>query len=248
MFKMIAHRGASKEAPENTISAVKRALALGCYCVEIDVRLSKEGIPVLLHDEDLLRVTQIVNAPSVHLLSLSEIQAYDVGVSFDPAFKGERVPTLAEVLDLEWKDTNLMIELKECPQQPKTLVEAVYQVILNASKKTRPSILFVGSFSLDIMREVREHEGLSSIVQTMGIVEEPEMVGRFVAQNFRHLAIWHPLITSELMQSLKLRNIEVWTFTVDDPALAKELVAVGVSGIISNDPNMYSIGGLVCDL
>lgn len=236
MLQIIAHRGASKEAPENTLAAIKRALALKSHCVEIDVRLSKEGIPVLLHDEAIVQPSKADCAPLIHHLTLPEIQKIDVGRAFGQEFTGETIPTLADVLALDWNDTGLMIEIKECPQEPELVVKAVFQVL--AAAKKLPPFLVLGSFSIDIVQEIARYQDQYPAMRVIGIVEEPDMVARFVAKKLRHLAIWHPLVTEDLMRALLSRNIDIWTFTVDDPNLAQLLITLGVSGIISNDPKL----------
>lgn len=231
---VIAHRGASIEAPENTIASIKRALALKSHYVEIDVRLSKEGVPILLHDDSAARMLGISCAPFVHDLSLSEIQAIDVGRLFNPAFIGETIPTLAEVLRLEWKKTGLMLEIKECPQNPQVIVEAIFRVLIETPNL--PPSLIIGSFSPSIIQEVQRHQHRLPSLQVIGIVEESEMLDSFLKQDLHHLALWHPLITNELIHSLHSKQFDVWAFTIDSPDIAKSLVSLGITGIISNDP------------
>lgn len=236
-IQIIAHRGASKEAPENTLAAIQRALSLNCHCVEIDVRLSKDGVPIVLHDDSVARMIGSEQSPSIDQLTLSQLQQFDVGKQFAKEFTAERIPTLLEVLSLAWNQTGLMIEIKECPQNPKFLVDAVFNVLCKAKKL--PSFLILGSFSLEILKEIYKHTaGFCSPIEVIGIIEEPEMIARFAAQKVKYIALWHKLITKEIMESLKARNIEIWSFTIDDPHVAKDLISLGVKGIISNDPKI----------
>jgi glycerophosphoryl diester phosphodiesterase len=95
--RIIAHRGAKANAPENTLVAFKRAYDEGARWVEFDVKLTADGHPVLIHDEMLERTTD--GRGEVRTKTLAEIQALDAGSWFAKAFAGERVPTLAEALD-----------------------------------------------------------------------------------------------------------------------------------------------------
>lgn len=226
---IIAHRGASAEAPENTLAAIKRAIALKADYVEIDVRLSKEGIPVVLHDASAARMTGIKEALPVRQLTLPEIKKIAIGT--------ERIPTLLEVLDLDWKNTGLMIEIKKSVRDPKLIADAVIQA-LSQLKKPLPPIA-IGSFCLEIIKEIQKmSDRLQSPCEIMGIIEKPEMIAPFLKQKVKRLAMWYRLATWDTVRSLKEKNMEIWTFTVDDVETAKFLISLGVNGIISNDPKM----------
>lgn len=232
---IIAHRGASEQTPENTISAINLALELQADYVEIDVRVSKEGIPVVLHDPSAARMIGAASSPPIDELALLQIQQIDIGRLFGKAFVGEKIPTLMEVLNLNWNQTGLMIEIKECSERPEILVSKIFNVISNI-KKTPPDIIF-GSFSPDIIREVqRQSPMLNSPIKTIGIVEEPDLLHPFLEQGLKHLALWYKIVTPELMRSLKEKEICVWTFTVDDFNVAHFLISLGISGIITNIP------------
>lgn len=232
--KIIAHRGASKEAPENTLSAIKRAIALKVDYVEIDVRLSKDGIPLVIHDSSVARMTGIKDYPSIPHLTFSQIQQIDVGQRFGKSFQGEKIPSLSEVLSLDWKQTKLMLEIKKCPQKEDVLVKAIFNIL--SEMKTLPSII-MGSFSVEIIQEVQQQLKHSLIpIETIGIVEKHEMLTPFIELKMNHIAIWYKLITPYLVQDLTDKKIDLWTFTVDDVNVAKFLISLGVKGIISNDP------------
>ena len=98
MLEIIAHRGFSAIAPENTIAAFAAALASGASSVEFDLQLSAEGIPVIFHDRNLERITGISGI--INEKSLDEIEQLDAGKWFDEKFAGEKIPTLAEALKI----------------------------------------------------------------------------------------------------------------------------------------------------
>ena len=117
--QVIAHRGASARAPENTLSAVRAAVACGADGVEIDVRRSRDGEFVVLHDATLGRTTDVRrhrwkrSGPRVEELTLRQLRRLDAGSWKGPSFVGERIPTLVEVLDLvAATPARLLIEVK----------------------------------------------------------------------------------------------------------------------------------------
>ena len=94
---IIAHRGASGYAPENTIAAIEKAITLGAHMVELDIHQTKDGIPVALHDSSLWRTAELRR--NVGSLTLQELKRLEVGSWFSPQFQDQRIPTLEEVLD-----------------------------------------------------------------------------------------------------------------------------------------------------
>jgi len=107
----IGHRGASALAPENTLAAFETAIVDGADGLEFDVRLTRDGVPIVLHDAALDRTTS--GRGAVAALDLASIRRLDAGAWFGARFRGERVPTLAETLDLARGRCAVNIELKE---------------------------------------------------------------------------------------------------------------------------------------
>ncbi len=122
-----AHRGFSTAAPENTLPALEAARRAGADVAEIDVRLTRDGQVVLMHDRSVERTTN--GAGLVKDLTLAEIKALDAGSWFDPRFRGEHVPTLAEVLEWSGGRLGLLIELKNYPYRELPLVERTIDLI-----------------------------------------------------------------------------------------------------------------------
>src|SRR5262249_58570925 len=105
-----AHRGSSRDAPENTLAAIRKAIEQGADYAEIDIHLTADGVPVLLHDEDLQRLAGVARRPDE--LTLAELQRIDVGSRFSHAFAGEAGPTPAEVIDSTRGRSRPNIQLK----------------------------------------------------------------------------------------------------------------------------------------
>lgn len=112
--RIIGHRGAAKHAPENTLAGIRAAAAQGVLWVEVDVKLTKDGVPILMHDETLDRTTS--GKGRVEDFTYDQILRLDAGRWFGPAFLGERVPTLVDALDLvAGLDMGINLEIKPCP-------------------------------------------------------------------------------------------------------------------------------------
>lgn len=230
---IIAHRGASGEAPENTLSAIQKAIDIGVDYIEFDVRLTKDGIPVVIHDDMVFRTTGYTHARYVHDLTLDQIKTLDVGSWFDRRFAGETIPTLEEVLQVAaLSQAKLMIEIKKGIQSPSTIVEAILKVLKTANFD--PGFLKFGSFSVLIIQEIMAK---SPLLNVMGIVEKNNKVKDFIDLGIKHMALWYQLITPGLIQMLQDKGITIWTFTVDDPETAHLLTALSVEGIITNQPS-----------
>ena len=121
--RIVAHRGASADAPENTLAAFRAAWALGVEAVELDVRVSRDGAVVVIHDATTARVAG-VDRP-VAAQTLAELRALDVGAWRGPAFAGERIPTLAEALALVPVGATLFVELKTTAADAPAIAAAI---------------------------------------------------------------------------------------------------------------------------
>lgn len=227
MVDIIAHRGASSIAPENTLSAIYKAIESSADFVEIDVHLSKDKVPVVIHDAHLERTTDSKMGKRITEMTLAEIKALDAGSWFGPSFKDEKIPTLQEVLDLERSSTGLMIEIKKGHSHPKELTHAVCNVV----SRYPHSNIIVGSFSLNIIEEIQIHYPRLEVI---GIAEDFNMISIFRAKKLSRLALWFKLLTPDLIQNLHDENTKVWAFTVDEIKTAKFLSSIHVDGLITN--------------
>lgn len=230
MFDLIAHRGASKEAPENTISAFQRAVEMGADWIELDVHLSADNIPIVIHDPFLKRTTNSTTQERVTDLTYEQLKELDAGSWFSPNFKNEKIPTLDDVLALDRHRKGLMIEIKKGHTPSRPLVEAVLNCIEMAPKA---GPICVGSFSRHILEEIREH---TIDIPLIGIIEDFNLVDQFLTMRLPRLAIWYKLLTPSLVDQIHAAGSKVWAFTVDDPQHAAFLISIGVDGLITNDP------------
>src|SRR5262245_50044274 len=141
--KIVAHRGAALESPENTLPAIDRAIALGAAVVEIDLRYSADGEVVLMHDETVDRTTH--GSGLVSRMTLAEIRKLDSGPRSAAQFKGTKVPTLREVIDHSRGKIQLYLDLKETDPSP--VISVIKEVKAGAMVFFRP-------YSYRAMRQV----------------------------------------------------------------------------------------------
>ena len=148
---VIGHRGASGYAPENTMVSFERALALRADAIELDVHPTSDGELIVMHDPTLDRTTNGHGLISAH--TLAQIRELDAGSWFDPAFKGERVPTLHEVLEWAHGRTKVVIEIKQGPIFYSNIVE---QLIAALERDGMRGEVLVISFDHYSVRRVKE--------------------------------------------------------------------------------------------
>jgi len=229
---IIAHRGASKLAPENTMAAFTKALELGAGGIETDVHLSADGHLVIIHDEQVDRTSN--GKGLVKSMTLEQLKSLDFGSWFSPAFKDERIPELEDLLKLlsNW-DGLLNIELKNGPVFYPGIEQAVASAIRKYKLTNRTIISSFNHYSLVEIRKV-DPEINTAPLYMAGLYEPWEYARKIGA------AAIHPLfynIVPEVIKGCKLHNIMVNPFTVDRPEQIKAVAAAGVDGIITNVPD-----------
>jgi glycerophosphoryl diester phosphodiesterase len=211
-----AHRGASIEFPENTLAAFRRALELGVEGIELDVRLSADGVPMVIHDTTVGRTTN--GTGTVAEMTLAELQALDAGT-------GERIPTLAEVLDLVGNRVHVDIEIK---------ADTAGEAVLN-ELRGRDVRWLVSSFKWDVLRYVRSRDADAELWPlTNGASDDAIAVAHEI--DARALAISHRGMDADIAAYLKEQGLDFWVWTVNDPTLAATLVEWGAIGICTDDP------------
>ncbi|MCQ1538548.1 glycerophosphodiester phosphodiesterase [Methanocalculus taiwanensis] len=214
---IIGHRGARATRPENTIAALREGSRWSDY-VEIDVRISRDGVPVVIHDPTLDRTTD--GTGFVRDYTLAELKALDAG-------EGERIPTLAEVLALDIGECGLVIELKEggYEEQVATLVE-----------EAGLSKVLIVSFDADCLRRIAlqlPDAGIGYIFRSPGA--DPVRVAASIPASYILLRF---IDMTEELRDLSQRadlNVIVWTLN-SDKAYA-EASKIGVEGVVTDDPS-----------
>ncbi len=226
---IIAHRGASRAAPENTLAAFRLAADLGADGVELDVRLSADGIPVVIHDADVRMTT--AGTGLVRTMTLAQIKSLDAGVHFGPQFAGERIPTLEEVLAA--LDDRLLINI-EIKYQPHILqlVTAVAAVVQRAEHRKRIWFSSFRPYALHAIRRLLPQFpcGLLYCAADLGT----PLFAPFTPHEAVHPHA--PLVRPRSIARAHRQGRRVVTWTVDEPAQARQLAAWGVDVLITNEP------------
>lgn len=247
---VVAHRGASGYAPENTLAAVDEAAALGIDWVENDVQRTKDGELVVLHDDSLARTTNVETvfpgrSPwKVKDFTAAEVARLDAGSWFGPAYAGVRVPTLEQfVRHVERHDQKLLLELKS-PELYPGIEQETLKVLSNEGWLDRAHLsdrLVVQSFSADSVRTVHELKpGVKTGVIGAPPVSDLPAYAEFADQiNPRHTSLSGAYVAAvQAFRGPHDKPLEVLTWTVDDAAAARRVAGFGVDGIISNKPDV----------
>ncbi len=227
----IAHRGASGILPENTLPAFLKALELGAQAIEFDVQLTRDEVPVVIHDETLERTTD--GTGRVHDADLAELARLDAGSWFAANCAGTRIPTLDQALAALAGRALLNIELK-----PDVRVEVLVERVLALVRQH--SMLHAAVFSsfepvaLELLRR-KAPEARIGVLAASGALE-PALEAAHVlrAENL------HPhksLVDAELIALARRKALRVWVWTVNLPERMAALAALGVDGIFSDHPD-----------
>jgi glycerophosphoryl diester phosphodiesterase len=230
-----AHRGASHEAPENTLAAFRLAREMGADGVELDVQVSKDGEVVVMHNFTVDTTTDGQGA--VKGKTLAELKELDAGSWFDDRFGNQRIPTLQEVIVEVGHQLLLNIELKTKVFGSGDLVAEVVRLIEDHNLVHR---VIVSSFNPLALRHVKK---LNPNIPTglLYYFDLPTHLLRTLFLLLTNADALHPdkrLITQEYVDWARERGYRVNTWTVDEPAEMKRLIALGVDGIITNRPNV----------
>jgi len=233
----VAHRAASHQAPENTRAAILHALALGFGVIELDVRLSRDGVPVLVHDATLDRTTDA--AGPVAALTAAELAGLDAGAWHDARFAGESVLTLVDALNLIDRRVRINVDFKTDAAIPATLD------LLRRSGR-RDSVVISGCtapWAAKVRRLDPEVELLLNHppiptgtdralpLSEADFIAAARRVGAIgINVNYRH-------VTDEFRRAAHAAGLQVWTYTVDDETRYQDLAAHGVDYITSNWPD-----------
>jgi glycerophosphoryl diester phosphodiesterase len=227
---VIAHRGASGHAPENTLAAFRKAVSLGAAFIETDLQLSRDARFVAIHDATVDRTTG--GSGAVHNLTLAELRQLDAGSWFGSEFAGERIPTLEEIFAFSKKhDVVFYLELK--PGGSWGGEHALISALRESGEIPRTVVI---SFDTAILESVRKLEPtLMTGVLYEGQIDRP--VDRAVEIGARQVAVRGDLVTPALLTEARKKDLQVVCWTVNQPAHMRLLIDAGVDGIMSDYPD-----------
>ena len=236
MTILIAHRGGSLEAPENTLAAFRNAISLGMKYVELDVQMTRDSELVVIHDESLDRTTN--GSGNVRDYTLEEIRKFDAGAKFSHLYKGEPIPTLREVLKLcVVAGVGVVIEIKE-PSLNKGVEEKVASMLGEMWLRGAENIWCI-SFDHDAIRRLRELDAgvplgyLYEWDAESFLTPDDDSAVQAVCPYFAG-ALAHPEQVAEAHRLGKL----VFVYTVNEAEQMRALVEAGIDGMVSDRPTL----------
>jgi glycerophosphoryl diester phosphodiesterase len=234
----LGHRGASAYAPENTLTSFNLAFDMGANGVELDVSVTKDGVPVVIHDNRVDRTTDGQGAVSE--MALLEVKRLDAGAFFGTKFRGERIPTLAEVLDGPGRRGIVNIELKSGRLGNVGLeTAAIAKVIEETHASDRVIVSSFNHFALSCIHTIDPRLPLGFLYFDRAPVSFAYLKSHPLVQP----TALHPrfsVVTPWLMQWAHQRGYKINTWTVDDIDEMHRLISMGVDSIMTNKPDVLS--------
>jgi glycerophosphoryl diester phosphodiesterase len=244
----VAHRGASARAPENTLAAFREAIRLGADAIELDVQLSADGVPMVIHDETVDRTTN--GHGRVASFASRDLRRLDAGAWFSSRFKGERIPTLEEALECARGRCGLNIEIKELLKTGRrsrraasraadagheAVARAVAQVVARTGFK---DLLLVSSFSSQALLHARA----AMPAVHLGLLASRSLRGLGALHRSVRLYAVHPHVRLASPRRARLARrlgLVVLYWTVNDVRLMRRLLALGGDGLMTDDPALF---------
>lgn len=224
-ISITAHRGNGYYYPENSLEGINQAFFSGADYVEIDVQLSKDKVPILLHDKSFSRTTGVNKRPDE--MTLEEIKSLDGGIYLGEEFKNTKIPTLEEVIKEFHGRTKLNIELKPYSQDPKELSQMVVKVIKENKFENQ---CIITSLNKECLKEVKN---LDPQLETGYI--DIFFSGSFDSlRQYDAFILEETFLTSELVDLAHDNNIKVIVWTVNDYEKMDKLMRMGVDNIITD--------------
>lgn len=236
---IIAHRGASYDAPENTLSAINLAWEQGVMAVEVDVRLTDDNEVVVIHDADTKRISgqKRVIAKS----TLNELKTMDVGSWMGAQWANERIPTLTEALATVPEGGKLIIEIKSDRRIIPHLANVLKQSGLQTSQIE--IIAFDRRVLSELKRQLPEYRMLwlldldYSLPSWLVWISKRRLVRTVKESGLDGVNVWAgKVINSAFVNAFKVHNLLVYTWTVNDVVMANQLIDMGVDGITTDRP------------
>ena len=245
--RILAHRGAGKLAPENTLAAIRRGCAMGFRAIEIDARLTKDEVPVVIHDRTLERTTD--GTGPVAEAAAADIARLDAGAWFAPQYRGERVPTLAETI--AWcraQGVWMNLEIKRYADRSARIGEVVartaaqcYGDLLRPGGDRAGSVVLqaplLSSFGREALLAART--AAPELPRGYLVDDVPEnFAAELEALGCLSLHTDHETLTREKARAVKDAGYWLFCYTVDDPARAREILGWGVDALCTDRINL----------
>ncbi|SFI89916.1 glycerophosphodiester phosphodiesterase [Thermoflavimicrobium dichotomicum] len=232
----IAHRGASGYAPENTMSAFRKAEEMKADYFELDVQMSKDGHLVVIHDTTVNRTTN--GTGNVKDLTLTELRQLDAGSKFNPTFAGEKIPTFDEVLEEFRGKIGILIELK-APELYPGIEEKVAQALKKHNMhKPKNEKIIVQSFNFESMKKFHQ---LLPEVPVGVLTSDPNHLSDAKIKEFATYANYvNPnlkIVNKQVVENIHAHGMKVQSWTVRSRSAVQPLLDAKVDGIITDYPD-----------
>jgi glycerophosphoryl diester phosphodiesterase len=231
---VVAHRGFSGMAPENTLGAFKKAIEVDSDMIELDVRFSKEGEVVVIHDETLERTTS--GRGKVIEKTINELKKLDAGSKFDPAFSGEKIPTLREVLQLAHRQIPVNIELKKGDYGRWTILDLAERALGEVEKAGMVDQVIFSSFDpIALERVLKKNQA----VPVAYLYNRPWNFPREVTEGrpFSILNCRKSVLTSENISRAHQEGIRIGVYTLNTEEEMGKFIDLKVDAIITDYPD-----------
>jgi len=220
---IIGHKGASSITPENTLKAFQKAIELKADYVEFDIHITKDGEIVIIHDSDTLSTTGVKGL--IMDMTLNQIKNLNAG-------EGEKIPTLRELISIARKKIGLQIEIKS-----KNLLDNLIHILKNDNLL---STSIISCFMLDELLKLKLLEpslkvGLLLPAELVSLKIIKRKIVKVAENNFYSIHPHYNIVTREIVDFAHINGLKVVAWTVNEGAIMKKLIEMGVDGIITDD-------------
>lgn len=240
LTKVIGHRGAAGYAPENTLEGIHTAADIGVEWVELDVKLTKDDVPIIFHDEELSRTTN--GSGLVAETLYTDIKQMEAGSWFSDSFSGIKIPTLEEAIDvLIERDLGFNLEIKPCPGREKETAEAALDIL--AQYWDDHQRLLISSFQpvcLEVARDMAPDWARGLLLAAEGEEEEINPDWKDLADylDVKSVNLGSRIAQRDVVEEIMDLDYHIMIYTVNDPIEARQYQSWGVDSLFSDEPDV----------
>ncbi len=230
-YLVVAHRGASGIAPENTLSSFAEAIRTGAHFIEMDIQVTADGIPIVFHDKGLSRTTN--GSGFASKLTYEELLKFDSGNWFSKKFTGEKIPTLEDVLDSVKNKILVNIELKNLGTNPFPHIEKIIQIIENFNYSDK---VVISSFYYEQLKIVKKIKSTipTAIIRLPKDKRLPSVISKEFP--FEGLVCSIEEINNEIVEDAKQNGLFLGIYTVNTASELEYVLKFDVKAIVTNFP------------
>jgi glycerophosphoryl diester phosphodiesterase len=231
---VIAHRGASGHAPENTLAAFRRAVELGAGFIETDLHLTRDAKFVAIHDATLERTTNGVG--SIHDATLADLRRLDAGLWYDREFSGEHIPTLAEVLDFS-RENDVVFYLEIKYDVAWGMHHSLVAEIRNANNAHRTIVISFDPSTVAAVRRVDPSIMVGLLANQTDHEVQPDLVKTALRAGARQICLHSSLLTAETVERAHQSDLHVVAWTINEAESMRAAIRAGADGIMTDLPD-----------